>query len=141
MNAVATEPEWLPFVEQCEAQHGSVDQMPPLRDESGAWKCERGGVNRKGTVNCILYWGAGPRWNSRRYIRVGSFQLLASEAKSARNRHNEQHGCRTVGFDEHNRRIMRISTGALVVIDREQVRGEWLPRPIPVEVAGVATIW
>jgi hypothetical protein len=136
MNASAERPEWLPIVKQCEAQYGSADGLPTLEADlgPGAWKAQIGRITEDGTVNVILYWRAGANWRVREHVRIGSFRLAADQAAAKPQRSNDQTGALTTGWTPTGERIMRTSTGAEIVVDFEQHRGERLPRPVPIEL-------
>lgn len=149
MNAVATNPEWLHIVQQCEAQNGSVMGLPQLTDQLGrgryfmqnstSYPC------RDGTILHTLYWIVA---RSRPYHRIGSFRLMA-DAKPIRPapktpvNPNDKVNTLCVGYDACGRKLVRVRTDNnaltfnVIAVEWETVRGVNLPRPVPVEFTEV----
>lgn len=142
----AVRPEWLPIIEQCAAQSGSTAGLPSLEAEfgRGVWHPCVGGERVDGTVLFVLYWYTGTKSGKRISHRVGSFYIAVNLLQGKRRpRENEKAGALTVGWLEV-RRLVKVHYGGepvIIAVEMEQVCGEWLPRPVPVEAVGVTSFW
>ena len=112
MNATAVREEWLPIVQQCEAQNGSIYGLPSLADVfgRGVWHPVASEARKNGTCYIGLYWYVGTKATGRISHRVGSFYLPVDTVQRGLTRQNKQVGDLTVGWD-NGRRLMKISSG------------------------------
>ena len=129
MNAKAERNGWLPIVEQCEAQGGTVANLPSLEGQlgRGSWRIYPGTVRADGTVLHTLYWCIR-EGGTRKETRIGSFYRTGK--RQPQERTNAQTDMLTIGWDSCGRRIMQCPSlgGEAVVVHMDAIG----PYPVPV---------